>query len=156
MDLPVKGKDKFDACMTLAEYAAKNFHKRREFEWKVTLGSWALLVATIAFVQQNPQGPVATAVPSWSVFLSVIAFAFFWLRATWVANDNDKSLAHHFLYAAEAMLHDPPLQTLGKRPPKLKIWNAKWWFGFLTDWSPWFQLITTGFLATLLYLVLPK
>jgi len=47
-------KDKFDACMKIAEYAVKNFHGRREFEWKVTLGFWALLVASIAFVRNRP------------------------------------------------------------------------------------------------------
>jgi len=148
-------KDKFDACMQIAEYAAKNFHGRREFEWKVTLGFWALLAAAIAFVQHDQQGIVAKAIPHWLVPASVVGFLFFWLRPIWVANDNDKSMAHHFLFEAERILHDPK-RTLGHCPPKISVKTIKWWIGFLTDWSLLFQSITTGFLAVILYLILPQ
>jgi len=144
---------KFDACMKIAEYAANNFHGRREYEWKVTLGFWALLAAAIAFVQHDPNGLAAKAIPHWFVPASVIGFAFLWRRPTWVANENDKSMAHHFLFEAERIIHDPNY-TPSYHPLKITIISVKWWIGFLSDWSPWFQLVTTGFLAAILYLIL--
>jgi hypothetical protein len=130
-------------------------HGRREFEWKVTLGFWAILAAAIAFVQHDQQGIVAKAIPHWFVAVGVVGFAFLWLRPIWVANDNDKSMAHHFLFEAERIMGDP---GHGPRPhpSKISVASLKWWAGFLTDWSAWFQLATTSFLAIILYLILPN
>ena len=41
----------FDALMALADFRLKRIFNRRDYEWKVTLGLWALLAAGIA----NPQ-----------------------------------------------------------------------------------------------------
>ena len=142
-------KDRFDACMKIAEYGAHNFHGRRNFEWKVTLGFWALLAVSIAFVKQDPAWMAQRPNLLWFAPAGVVGYIIFWLRGIWVANANDKAIANHFLFEAEKILRHP-----GHMPVKLpaKISGRRWLIGFLTDWSVLFQIITTAFLALIFYL----
>lgn len=102
----MKQKEKFDAFMRIAEFSVKNFYERRQYEWKITIAFWALMVGMISLVI-NDQAPVLNR--EVLVFLSpviVMFFTFSWLRGVWVANANDKSIADRFLHDAEAVLRD--------------------------------------------------
>jgi hypothetical protein len=145
----MKDKERFDACMEIAKYGSNNFHGRRNFEWKVTLGYWALLAAAVAFVKQNPTWIEQRPYLLWFAPISVLGFIVFWLRGIWVANANDKALGNHFLFEAEKIIHNP--DHMPETHPA-KITGCRLFIGFLKDWSAWFQIITTGFLALILYL----
>jgi hypothetical protein len=151
----MNSKERFEACLKLAEHAQKNFHTRREFEWKVTLAYWALLVAAIASTLHAPieMAKLPHSATLFGVWISVLLYAFFWLRGTWVASQNDKLRADHFFNEAEQMIHSDEKPRHG--PPKVTRYSCEWCFGFLGDWAPIFQLMTSIGLASVLCFVLP-
>ena len=104
-------KERFDACIKLSEYGVKNFSERRKYEWKIALAFWALLVGAITFLKLNPMPEVKHNVfmelSLFTVIVLVFGFSFLWLRGIWVANKNDKSIAHEFFSAAHKILCDP-------------------------------------------------
>jgi hypothetical protein len=144
----VTDKDKFDGCMKLAEFAIKNFHGRREYEWKITLGYWTILAAAIVSGDK-----IKAAVQAWVVLTSSLIFAIVWLRGVWVANANDKKRAFHYRDSAVTVLNDPEHKVVGE-PEPIDCRNSEWWTGFLADWSSLFQLITTSALSIVLYRLL--
>lgn len=48
-------KEKFDCCAKQAELAFNSFNARREHQFKITLGLWALLLLTTQFLLTKPQ-----------------------------------------------------------------------------------------------------
>jgi hypothetical protein len=137
-------KDRFDGCMKIAEFAIKNFHDRREYEWKITLGYWTILAAAIV-----SKDATKVAVRPWMVLTSTLIFAIIWLRGVWVANSRDRSRAYHYRDAAARILIDPEYKLLEETQP-INWRNNSWWVGFLADWSALFQLVTTFALAIVL------
>lgn len=145
----MKQKEKFDAFMRIAEFSVKNFYERRQYEWKITIAFWALMVGMISLVI-NDQAPVLNR--EVLVFLSpviVMFFTFSWLRGVWVANANDKSIADRFLHDAEAVLRDESHTSSGIPP---KVCGLRMWVGFLDDWAGVFQFVTTALLGGALWL----
>jgi hypothetical protein len=134
--------EKFEACMRLAEFSATRHDGRRDYEWKVTLGLWAALVAGIAKFRGET-------LPTLLGPLSVLSYAFIWLRGIWVANETDKQLSRHYRSQAEKVLV-APTHSIAAR--KVRIPWYCWSFGFLFDWSMLFQLIATVALVLLAYL----
>ena len=47
--METKAKDRFDACCKLAEYWSGRHDARREYEWKVALGFWAVILAAVHY-----------------------------------------------------------------------------------------------------------
>ena len=133
--------ERIDACMKQADFAFKLFDGRRTYEWKVTLGLWAMILASIAVLKGQP-------LPIWVGPVIVIVYASFWVRGTWVANENDKQMAIHFRTHAEKILLNPKHEVT---PSPGKIQGVRWLFGFLFDWSRIFQLVTTIILVMLAY-----
>jgi hypothetical protein len=146
-------KDRFDACLGLAEFSSKNFHGRREFEYRVTLAYWTLLAAAIVVVGHAPDD-IPKSVPRWAAIGSVLAYTFLWVRGTWVANENDRISANHFRNAAEKIIHDPDYVP-AEQPTKIGVCDHRWWFGFLGSLPRWFQLLTSAALATILFFAMP-
>jgi hypothetical protein len=81
---------------------------------------------------------------------TVVLYAVLWLRGTWVANENDKAISIHFMFAADRIIRDPEFVPT-KMPPK--VTGLRWFLGFLTDWASVFQLATSALLVVLLYLI---
>ncbi len=135
--------ERFEACMKLAEFGASRHDGRREYEWKVTLGLWAVIVAAIATFH----GQV---LPKWLGYVTIFVFAFLWLRGVWVSNQKDKTLSLHYRQQAEQLLTNP---MPSKEAPFTGTipWHQQA-FGFLFDWSMLFQLVTTIGLVKLAYL----
>lgn len=84
----------------------------------------------------------------WCIPASVVGFVVLWLRGIWLANANDKLIRDHFLFEAEKILHHP--EHVPAIHPE-RISGTYKYFGFLLDWSAWFQLITAVFLAAICY-----
>jgi len=102
--------------MRQAEFAIGQFNSRRQYEWKVTIGLWALIAAFVAFLRtQNPQFDqfLILGIIVW------ILYSFFWLRGVWVGNQDDKNWANHYLKEAEKIFnntdHIPQTGKLGRK-----------------------------------------
>jgi len=132
--------DRFDAYMRLAEFSALKHDRRRQFEWKVSLGYWGVLVVGIAYLH-------VLTVPKWIlialVWLSAILFAFGWLRGIWVASTTDRMWSDYYMHEAEGVI-DCEAKRQQKPQPIVCLKSA---FGFLSHWGTIFQFGTTVFLA---------
>ena len=121
--------------LQLARYASERLESRQSYEWKLTLGLWAVLLATsyreIAFSASG----VAT---GWWV-LAWALFVLLWVRGVWVANCNDKLRAEAFLRLATGQSAEPYAD-----PPAIAHGDRRWWFGFLGNWSCQFQALATA------------
>lgn len=149
-------KERFEACIELAKFSAQRHDARREYEWKVTLGFWALTVAGIA---TRPEWPIS--VPWWiAPALSLSAFLIYvrgWLYPLWAANEHDKARYFRFRRNAESILRNPALnltlpQEEGQQPqeseekePAIDTSFCR----FYEDWSMRFQAGTSFILLGL-------
>lgn len=131
-------KDKFDANMALAQFGASRWDQRRNIEWRVTFGIWALLAASAAIKEIKP--------PLWAGPLLFFVYVFFWLRGLWLANEADRILMRLYLNRAQSLLRSEP--PIGLRTPKDTSWCS-----FLGDWAMWFQAISTGVLIFMVYAI---
>jgi len=134
-----------DSLIELAKLAASRHDQRRQYEWKVSLTLWALIVGA-SVRNEIPK------VPIWVGIIIGSLYAFFWLRGLWVANENDKILSDHFRKEAEAVLHDSS-HTLLQSPGKIPKCSFKFWFGFLVNWAMLFHLSVTAAFIIFFYLL---
>lgn len=130
------------ACMEQAKLAYSIHNNRRSYEWKVTLGLWAVILGVIV---------KGLKLPWWVWGLIVLAYGAFWLRSVWVANMRNKDWYEFYMKSADRLLRDPE-QILGPMPDCMRPTSCRFWFGFLGDWSMLFQFATTLALAALAYL----
>jgi hypothetical protein len=135
-----------NVCVKQATYFAGRWDSRRNFEWKISIGVWAILLATIRFL------PEIHNFRWWMPIVPVVLHSI-WLNGVWKANHYDRMRARYFSNQAEKLIVDSPHPfhwdpLPGDRP-------APTWFGrlklFLADWSMQFQLLTTILLAAALY-----
>ena len=119
----------------MAKIAYAKHNDRRAYEWKVTLGIWAVILASI--VQDLP-------LPLWAWIILVLFYAFFWLSPVWAANNDNKLWHDHYMRAAANLLINP-YASIGKPPVRLR--GPKRYFGFLIDWAMAFQFCATLLLA---------
>lgn len=131
--------------MKQAEFAFNSFHTRREHEWKITLGLWALLVLATQFLYGKPLRP-----PSWVwVSLPIVVTIIHGMLLSGVsrAHHNDKAVADSFrAYAVEILAGRNPGDI--KIPPRARL-NWK-------NWTLRFQLATTIILSVGCAFVLAK
>ncbi len=85
------------------------------------------------------------------VSVTIVAYAFMWLRGVWVANQNDKNRADHFRGEAEEIMQDPQ-HSIRSSPGKVA--GIERWVGFLRDWSMLFQLTASILLAIVALMLL--
>lgn len=135
------GKERLDSCMSLANSSADSFDRRRQYEWKMTIAYWAVIVASF-----NPSFKTLDVDDNvW--WLSAVIFVVIWLRGVWIAHHNDKDRYEYFREAAEKLLSDPQMEV---RPfdRKIKPYSLRGLFGFLWNWSIFWQaLVTIGLVA---------
>jgi len=131
--------DKINACMEQAKLAYIKHNDRRAYEWKVTLGLWAVILASI--IQK-------VSLPFWGWSIIVGCYGFFWLAPLWTANKNDKLWHDHYINLAAKLLQNPNHKI--DYPPE-RIAGIKRYYGFITDWSLFFQFLTTAGLALAAY-----
>ena len=139
----VESRDRVEAYLQLTELSRRLFDGRRQYEWKVTLGFWALLAAAIKLHPKPPlPGLLYLAVP--------LLFGFVWIRGVYVANENDKKMMDFYRDAAQALLSDPSY-AVGKPEDKIPLMTCKWWLGFLFSWGTFFEFATSVLLAGIAY-----
>ena len=135
----MKSSEKSNLCLDIAKLSYSKFNDRRAYEWKVTLGLWAVILASII---KNKE------LPSWLWIIFVSIYAFCWLAPVWRANKQDKQMHEHFLGVAVNLLTNP-YSRIGKPPGR--ILGLKRYFGFLFNWSVFFQLSVTSLLVVVAY-----
>jgi len=138
----LSAKEKFDACMSLADYFLRLWDARRGYEWKVAFGLWTLLGAgTVTLRGKHGINEYVAAIP-------VLVFEIFWLWPLWNRANDEKRMGAHYREQTEAILANP--EHLIQRPTSKKSLFRRIW-SFICDWSMLFQLITTGFFAWALF-----
>jgi hypothetical protein len=121
-------KDRFDAAMKLADFIAQRVTDRRQYEWKITLGLWAVLAAAPLYVRTKPPAVVLAL----GLAVLVLAFSFLFIRPIAIEHgtDSEDMFAHY--HAAE--------DIAGLAPQHRKIKRIGPWWGL-------FQVATTVVLA---------
>lgn len=135
--------EKVESCMKQAQFAYNMHNNRRQYEWKITIGLWAIILTTI--IKEIHLCPFI-----W--ILIVLGYAFLWLKPVWVANENNKNWYDHFMWQAVNLLIDDNFQ-IEEPPPKITGWHL--YYKFLnpkrSGWAMFFQFIVTIFLIYITY-----
>jgi hypothetical protein len=142
----MEDQDKVDNYIKLAEYWASRHDGRREFEWKVTLAWWGLLVLGIHYVHSA----VFQLASKWvylpmSIVVAAIllaAFVYLWLFPLWRANARDRGQS---IAAA-----DRALAMLNSEIPTRKDGIDVSFKRFAKDWSMQFQTFASILLLVVL------
>jgi hypothetical protein len=129
-------KEKFEACMAQAKFAYGLHNDRRQSEWKITLGLWAIILTALVHKEILIPGYLWLAIP--------VLYGAFWLSPIWLANHNNKIWYKHYTTEAARALESEDHIILPP-PPLLSGWRSR--FYFLRDWSMIFQLAVTVFLV---------
>ena len=136
-------KERFDACIQEADFWTGRHDQRRQFEWKVTLGLWALILSGIAYREKLGTRP-------WWVWVLVASVSFllyyrFWLYPLWRRNQQDRQQGFHYANQGVEIL-----ANANHQPTKIDYQTIDVaWTTFAMDWAQFFQAA-----ATLLLLVL--
>ena len=145
-------KDRVDSYLKLAEFAAGRWDARKQFEWRVTLGVWAVLVAAILYFR-------ADTLPVW-LGLAILVVYGNWLQNIWRRHSSDANLAWQDFHSAREEIEcstSQQLQAENETIAKLRIGKGSHTpgvakvFGFLSDWSLRFQFLCTMGLLTFVY-----
>jgi hypothetical protein len=108
-------KNSFDALMSLADFRLRRAFNRRDYEWKVTLGVWALFAAAIG----HPLPREDTTAVIWIVMIICVAHILLWVRHHWDRSTIDLRMAFWFAEIAERKFsfHESPPAKV--RPPEM-------------------------------------
>lgn len=124
-------KDRFEACMKLADFAAGRWDARRSHEAALSFGIWGAITAAILCVRAN-QFP-------WAVGVVLVLVHAAWLGATDVRNRMDGKITWNAVNAADNIL------SMNIVPPKPKLLPF--------DWALPIKLTLTVGLVLLFYVV---
>lgn len=137
-------KERFDAFMKIVELRTLRASNRQIYEWRVTFGLWALISAATIYLKDRP-APLGLGV------LVIFIYAFFWLRAMYVAHFWDNETAKYYIEKATKVLNAEQETEFSNQ--ETRIGWIRWSFGFLTEWGIQFQLLTTVALLYFFYLI---
>lgn len=127
--------------LELAKLLSAGLHNRQGYEWKMTLGFWAALVAISWQESAFDAGRVSTGY--WAV--AWLLFVFVWVRGVWTLNANDEHRIERLFQHATGARTGRYVDC-----PRLAASDWRFWFGFLGDWSALFQsLATAGIIAAI-------
>ena len=139
----IESKDRLEAYLRLSELSARLFEGRRQYEWKVTLTFWVLIVAATKYLKNET-------LPPFLYFLVPAVFGFVWLRGVYVANENDKRMMYSYRHSVHKLLLDPSY-ALGEPEDKISPSTFEWWLGFLLSWGTFFEFATSVLLVCIAY-----
>lgn len=145
--------NRFDECMRLADFWAGRHDQRREFEWKISLGLWAAILAGIISADKLAAvSPALRIAVSGAVFL---AYCGLWLYPLWRRSEFDKGQVFHFVRVATttANLPQPKIRKLlweDSKPIDPPLWK------FFLNCFALFHITITVILLVLLNFVLQR
>jgi len=93
-------KDEIELCMKQAEYFARRWDGRRNFEWRMSLAIWAILAAGIRFLPELHNF-------RWWLPLVPVVLHSLWVYGIWKANWIDKEQGRYFQDHAQKFLMHP-------------------------------------------------
>jgi hypothetical protein len=149
----MNAKDRFDACYKLAEFWSGRHDARREYEWKVALGFWAVIVAAVHYagdirgtIVWNRCHTMIGVVVIWGVYCT------FWLFPLWSRNKQDTKQSFFYLEQATLYQAEPerviqPIDYKDLRPGFAE---------FTRDWAVRFHMITTLLLLLAFWLAVTR
>lgn len=130
----MEDKEKLKGYIELYKAQLERFDKRRDIEWKVTLGLWVGIFIFTGFALNNLQ----------IVYFDLWIYAVVWLlfilgitRGTWIANETDKAHANVYRNRIEVLI--------GYKEDNLELEKPPAW-GFITNYARLFQIATTAIL----------
>jgi hypothetical protein len=132
---------KIELCMSVATFAATRFDKRRDFDWKMCLSIWGLLVGAILYVR-------AEAFPFW-VGIAAMLLHFAWAKIVFVRNTSDQNICWTAVRKADAIFLEA--HGSGILPPKDDRIERSSKGGIILDWSARIYLAITLTLVMLFY-----
>jgi hypothetical protein len=143
-------KEKLSGCLKLAEYWASRHDARREFEWKIALGWWGLLVLATRYVHSSFFQMMSrceyAGLSSLVALVLLLSFVGLWLYPVWKANMCDMDQSFAAAGSARGILLDPNAQpTLTSRDGVDVSFKR-----FARDWNIRFQTFTTLVLLVVL------
>ena len=148
----------FEKCMQIAEFAQKNQHDRRQYEFKIFISYVTLLALGIWKTDEIQKIDNACLILGSVVGLSYI-FYFFWNVKLACANYNDETRRNYYLAAAEVNLFHSanikPVPTQYDRLPNDEIMKMKpknGWRPLWENWSIWFTTLLPLLLVVVLVL----
>jgi hypothetical protein len=140
--------ERFDASIKLAEFSAGRWDARRSYEWKLSLGLWALLAAAIHSFRVDH-------IPAWLPLASIGLYVF-WMNNIWWSNYLDRMMMRAYREHCTDLLNQAGPVYLQLYKPKLARWLAEHprtnrFLGVFADWSSLFQIVVTSVLIFLAY-----
>ncbi len=139
----------FEAYLKIGNFWAKRHDERRQYEWKLTIGLWAIIVAGLV------QPDKLRVLPETAIRLTLlgiwILYCFGWLLPLWERNNSDKRQALDAIEECNKLLDDASYQPRPpKRPKKPPVRK------FIGDWAMRFQALATGVLLLLLSSIITR
>jgi hypothetical protein len=155
---------KFDDCMKLAQFWADSYQRRRDVEWKVSLGLWAVILTGIT--QADKLHPWF----GWGLILGSgfvwVGYVSLWLIPIQVKNQRDKVLSYYYADWGRRAGNFPALSKFeGKVAPSYELGyeqskkplileGIKSWDWMVSYWSVAFHALTTALLLVALNVTL--
>src|ERR1700685_1886396 len=140
-------KERFDACIKVAEFWSGRGDSRRPYEWRMFLTFCAFMVAMIIYLPRN-------LVSGFFVSSLWAGFILLFLRGNWTAATKDKVQAWHYADAAMEIISNPNYEV--PKFNKAKTFKEKLrWRDFFEDWSQEVQM-GIAFLFGLAFWLIPQ
>jgi hypothetical protein len=136
-------KERFDALMKLAELQSDIREKRRDIEWKVSIGLWAITSGAVAYLKGHSV--------RWSlVLLAVIVLmhSWLWVRAHYNSSERDARQVYYYMQHALQIVLPESVINPGDRLPLPKFGPLE----FLKHQPLWFEITVTPVLGLIVIL----
>jgi hypothetical protein len=132
-------KDKIDVCFERARIAYQMHDGRRQYQWKITLTLWSVMLLA---------GVKRISLPVWAYWAIPIGIIVFWFAQIWKANHDNKNCYKNFLDQTikfangsnEDITPEKEKTSFLKHP--VKTFNE-----MIQDWSLIFETIATTAIA---------
>jgi hypothetical protein len=133
--------ERIDICLRLADIYSQRRKDRQDFEWRVTLSLWSLIVLVVAFSHQY-NFHLTFQTKAWVAWGVLFVTAFFWFRPMALAHRRDANKIWHYVDEAECTLQNASHQIASctkKISASFKIAG----FLFPSSWGQLFQFFAT-------------
>jgi hypothetical protein len=136
-------KERFDALMKLAELKSNIREKRRDVEWKVSIGLWAITGGAVAYLKGHSI--------LWSlVLVGVVVFmhSWLWVRTNYNSSERDAKQVYYYVEHASRIVMPESVASPGDKLPRPIF--GRW--EFLRHEPIWFEIAITPVLGVLVVL----